>query len=109
MMSRLERTQVGQYVLADSAALEDLEASPESYVRPISEALADMPAIEVDSEDEWRVLHGLTVTAACEAEAGSAVRIVASGELIAIGVVGEDRVSVKPKKVLADLEVRAEE
>ena len=69
---------------------------------PISEALADMPAVEVDKDGEWRVLHGLSVPTAADVRSGETVRIMSDGALIAIGAL-EDGGIVKPRKVLAEM------
>lgn len=103
MMSRLERTRVGVYRLEDAVTLEDMENDPPSHVTSISEALSDMPCIEVDSEDEWRIVHGLTATVA-HGEPGTTVRVMSNQGLIAVGIVAEDGLSVGPRKVLVDLE-----
>lgn len=102
VMSRLERTRVGAFGIADSVSLDDLEIAPESHVTGIAEALGDMPCIEVDSEGMRRVLHGMEATTDMAMEPGAIVRIVSGGELIAIGLVAEDGTSVRPRKVLAE-------
>lgn len=107
MMSRLERTQVGIFALDNAVTLDDLEASPESHVTPIAKAIDDMPSVEVDSDGRWRVLHGLSTPLDATGEPGSTVRISSAGELVAIGYIGDDGASVKPKKVLAEPEDRA--
>lgn len=109
MMSRLERTRVGVYNLDQAVTLDDLEIAPESHVTTISDALRDMPYVEVDSEGEWQVLHGLTTVLRTSTEPGSTVRIVSGGNLIAIGLVADDGASVKPRKVLAELEDQAQQ
>jgi len=103
MMSKLERTRVGAFGIADAVSLEDLEIAPESHVTTIAAALGDMPCVEVDSAGERRILHGMDAPADGAVSAGSTVRIVSDGELIAIGLVAEDGASVKPRKVLAEM------
>lgn len=102
MMSRLERTRVGGFDVSKSATLDDLATSPESHVVAVADALGEMSAVELDKEAEWRVVHGLSAAAECATAPGSTVRLVATGELIGIGVVGEDGASVRPRKIFAD-------
>ena len=70
----LVRTSVGPFSLSD--------AEPERIV-PVGEALAFLPARELDDDEAARVSHGVRVPAH-DAAAGSAVRLTHAGTLVAI-------------------------
>lgn len=101
MMSSLERTSVGPYCIDRSVPLDELEAKPEDYLIPVAEALGDMPAIEVDADGAWRIVHGLETGIVTDLPGGCTVAVKSGGRLLAIGAVAEDGASVKPRKVLA--------
>jgi tRNA pseudouridine55 synthase len=70
----LERTVVGPFSLFD--------ADPGRVV-PVSEALAFLPSRQLDEEEAARVAHGVLVPAR-DVAAGSAVRLIHAGDLVAI-------------------------
>ncbi len=70
----LERTAVGPFLLAD--------ADPERVV-PVAEALAFLPARQLDDDEAGRVAHGVRVPAR-DAPGDAAVRLTHAGELVAI-------------------------
>lgn len=110
MMSKLTRTRVGRFTIDGAVTVDQLrdaqaEGRLEEHVHTISEALDDMPAVQVDAEGERRTLHGIAIPAAEPMQVGGAVRIISpTGELLAIGLVDESdgASAIRPKKVLAD-------
>lgn len=111
MMSKLERTRVGRFSIGESVTIDELyraqsEDRLENYVTSMSEAMVDMPIIELDADAEQRVLHGLPFVAQHVVEVESPIRLLSSlGELVAIGKYADmDGVAtIKPQKVLKDL------
>lgn len=100
IMTALTRTRVGKFALDDAVTVEQLAQAPQSYVIPMADALADMPAVVLDGDAVRRVMHGMDVRAE-GARAGAMVRVLSDqGLLVAVGVVVEPGV-VKPRKVLA--------
>lgn len=110
MMSKLKRTQVGRFILAEAVTIDQLfEAQSEDrladYVTSMSDALVDMPAIELDADSERRILHGMPAVVLQAPESGSEIKLMSlAGELVAIGwVENTDGVAtIKPRKVLKD-------
>ena len=68
-----------------------------------------MAAVELDSEGKSRILHGLQAGLEEPHAPGSIVKMVSAGSLLGIGVIGEEGTSVRPRKVLAEPEDRADE
>jgi len=99
MMSGLVRTRVGRFALGDSVSIDQLAEAPQDHVISMADALADMPAVQLDEEGLRRVLHGMEVVPRC-ALYGTVRMMAGDGELIAIGVAEGD--VVKPRKVLAE-------
>jgi tRNA pseudouridine55 synthase len=110
MMSGLVRTGVGRFALDQAVTIDHLrdaetEGHLSDYVRSMSEALADMPAVTLDADGVQRTLHGISVPSVSASPVGTPVRMMsAAGELLAIGMVAEtdEAVVVKPHKVLVD-------
>ena len=111
MMSKLERTRVGQFTLENAVTIDQLQTAQSEdrladYVCSTSEALGDdMPVIELDAESERRVIHGMPIFVQHTPESDSPVRLVSqSGELLAIGEFDDTNgaTAVRPRKVFVD-------
>ncbi len=89
-LSRLRRTRVGEFTLADAVTLEQLEADARhglaaGRLLPARQLLPEMPAIVAPSEAAARLLQGRTANLP-EFSPARRIRIfTAAGELLAIG------------------------
>lgn len=106
IMSSLERTRVGGFTIDAAITLDQLaeaqsKGTLEQHVLPMAAALAGMPEANVTAEDERRLLHGLSVATDFDPSDGGTVRIMAGGELIAIGAVEAGH--LRPHKVLKEV------
>jgi|Deesub1362B_J571_1020462.scaffolds.fasta_scaffold01714_6 tRNA pseudouridine55 synthase len=65
-LAGLVRTRSGRFSLEDSLSLASLEEASalgrfSELLHPLDEALLDFPAVKLDLEAEWRVIHGQSV------------------------------------------------
>jgi len=112
-MSALERTKVGRFGIEQAVTIDELKEAKavgrlENLLLSIEEALADLPAAVVSTEDVAKLLHGQAVHAMTDAENGALVRALASnGKLLAVGSVlrKNSETLVKPRKVLASADI----
>ena len=82
-LAALRRTAIGPWDAADALALEGASpATLQPALRPLREAVAHLPAVEVGAADATRVRHGGRIEAgeACEGP----VAVTSSGELLAV-------------------------
>lgn len=112
IMSSLERRRVGRFVIDEAVTVEELLEAQSAgrlsdCVASISDALSDMPAVNVDADGEWRVSHGMPVSAPEFVLDDSTVRLVSSDNaVLAVGMVTsiDGLRVVRPRKVLMDTE-----
>ena len=95
MVQTLRRTRVGPFTAEQGVGLDTDPAAVVSKLRPMGEAVADLPRIELPAVDAARFRHGLAV--ACGAKPGVAA-VFAGVELIGIGEASGGR--VRPKVVV---------
>lgn len=112
LMSQLERTSVGKFVIENACKIEQLEAMNADgrladAVQSINESLSGVESISICDSLSASVLHGNAV-AVSERDSSPLVRILAqSGDLLGLGVVesANGRMILKPKKILVDVDV----
>ncbi|QSO45383.1 tRNA pseudouridine(55) synthase TruB [Alicyclobacillus mengziensis] len=104
-MACLRRVQSGAYRIDEAVSLDEFEASdaPECFLRPMLEALREIPKVCVSAGDAQRLAQGQTMIlgeampSGPVAVIGDDAQLVAVGEIIARG--GEQEVVLRPKKV----------
>lgn len=83
----LRRLWSGPFAEEDAASLEDVEADPQAYLRPLEVALADLPRVHCSSLAATRLKNGNPAEViASEAEFGDTAWAVVEGAPVAIGV-----------------------
>jgi tRNA pseudouridine55 synthase len=99
-VSRLRRTRVGRFDVADASPLDsvgDLSKKPRAWLAPAA-ALAHLPTIAVDEPQASRLAHGQDIeTTLVGIEPGEPVLVLHGGELVAVGVARGGRLA--PRKV----------
>lgn len=93
----LERTQSGNFTLANAVDLEVLRemANPEEVLIPMEEALAEMPLVELDEAAYKKILNGMKIST--DADEATIVQARFAGKIIAIGHIKDG--FFQPKKV----------
>ncbi|TWT81959.1 tRNA pseudouridine synthase B [Planctomycetes bacterium CA13] len=90
VMTRLCRTRVGPFRIEDSVDADSLKTPPlDGYVEPAVKGIEHLPKMQLDGEQDWRVINGLSVLISTDppidpSEGKIAAAITASGELRAI-------------------------
>jgi tRNA pseudouridine55 synthase len=77
----LRRTQAGIFTDADAVPLDELRVEA---LRPLVDAVGDLPRVEVDASDAARVAHGQALEVADGPTEGRFVAIVKDGNLLAV-------------------------
>jgi tRNA pseudouridine55 synthase len=77
----LRRTQAGIFTDADAVPLDELRVEA---LRPLVDAVGDLPRVEVDATDAERVAHGQALEVAGGPTEGRFVAIVKDGNLLAV-------------------------
>jgi tRNA pseudouridine55 synthase len=77
----LRRTQAGIFTDADAVPLDELRVEA---LRPLVDAVGDLPRVEVDASDAERVAHGQALEVADGPTEGRFVAIVKDGNLLAV-------------------------
>ena len=105
-LAELRRTRAGRFNIQDAITLEQLELAVESgsigkqLIAP-HDALAHLPAIELDDEQARRTVHGMALaTDAAPGNNDEYVRLSHRGRLIAVGMFGGN--AIHPKVVLGN-------
>ena len=101
-LTRLVRTAIGSFPLAEASGVEALENPGviRNQIRPPAAALAHFPAIEVSMGDAVRVRQGQSLPRPTgDFHDGAFIGILQEGELLGVGSVEGDR--LRPRKVLA--------
>lgn len=100
----LRRLEVGPFTVSDAISLEKLEELshlgwPKDVLRPVDSVLADIPALELTTDDSRRFRNGQKVSVTkCQKDAtrhlqcGDHVRVLGQGKLSALGKVDEGQV-----------------
>jgi len=100
----LRRTRAGRFSLNESLTMEELEntVDPSKFLRPISEAVAHLPAFTLPTERIEKTLNGLaTRIETDDFKSGDAVRMLdGEGGIVAIGTYQSRESNIKPKIVL---------
>lgn len=91
-MSAILRLKAGDFLLEDSITLEELEVLQEKAVLPIKDALIDMPQLEVDDTEAFRILNGQTLV---YFKPNGTYLILHNGESIAIVEILNKRLKMK--------------
>lgn len=106
VMSSLRRTRVGQFGIDNAVSLEKLqqagiEGRLLQYLTPMSEALADMPGMEISEIEAQRIEHGMPIGVDTNIPTGEPIRLTNKGNLLAIGMVAESETgtTIQPRKV----------
>jgi tRNA pseudouridine55 synthase len=60
-LGELRRLRVGSFTLDESRPLADIEAAPDDAVLPLTTAMRDLERVDVDTEQERAVTHGVAV------------------------------------------------
>lgn len=80
-LTALRRTRAGRFDVADAASLDRVTAG-ECAIRPLRDAVAHLPAQQLDEEEQRLVSHGRAVMARV---AGDLAALVADDTLVAVG------------------------
>lgn len=109
----LERTRSGPFAIEQSNSLEQLaeaveEGRVESMLHPMDSALQEYMAIVLDEAGAERALHGNAFGASGEQRTQLARVYDERGRLLAIAERDEARAMWRPKKVLAEVELRVQ-
>jgi tRNA pseudouridine55 synthase len=80
-LESLRRTEAGGFSSADALALD--EVTPDR-LRPLADAVRDLPSIEVDEETAARVGHGRALPAVAELEDGTCIAVRHDDRLLAV-------------------------
>lgn len=98
MVQTLRRTCVGPFTAEQGVGVESPPANLAARLRPMAEALGEMPRVMLGADEARRFRMGQAV--ACRGEAGGEVGVTdEGGELIGIGIAAQNR--VKPETVFA--------
>jgi tRNA pseudouridine55 synthase len=104
-MAHLRRIQSGAYHIDEAVLLDEFEASdhPDAFLRPMIEALREMPKIQVTERDAVRLAQGRTLVLGETLPVGAAAVISDDAQLVAIGEVERQQEAVgvvlRPRKV----------
>ncbi|MGH2816955.1 MAG: tRNA pseudouridine(55) synthase TruB [Actinomycetota bacterium] len=79
----LRRTQAGGFTDEDAIPLDELRVEA---LRPLVDAVGDLPRVEVDAKDAERVAHGQSLDVANGPKEGRFVAVVRDGNLLAVYV-----------------------
>ena len=82
-LAALRRSEAGGFTEADAVALDDV--APEA-LRPLADAVPQLPALEVDEAAARHACHGRPLAHPAPVAEGEAVAVVCGGELIAVYV-----------------------
>jgi tRNA pseudouridine55 synthase len=77
----LRRTQAGSFTEADAVSIDELKVED---LRPLVDAVGDLPRLEVDAADAERVAHGQALDADGAPKEGRFVAVVRDGNLLAV-------------------------
>lgn len=91
----LRRTAVGPFPVTDAASADQV-ATGAVRPRPLAEAVAHLPSVQVDESGRLAIRQGRSIPIPATAE--GPVAVMAGGELVAVGVPAGDH--LKPKVVL---------
>lgn len=102
-LAALRRLRAGPFGLEEAVTLVELEKAMgrgewQSWVRPASEALPDLPIVTVEQAELERIRNGLRIPSSDRAT-GMARALAPDGELVAILVSAEDGQEWQPRKV----------
>ncbi len=102
-LAALRRLRAGPFGLEEAVTLDELEKAMgrgewQSWVRPASEALPDLPIVTVEQAELERIRNGLRIPSSDRAT-GMARALAPDGELVAILVSAEDGQEWQPRKV----------
>jgi tRNA pseudouridine55 synthase len=101
-LSALRRTASGPFALKDALTLAQLEAAPapRALLRPVDEAIADLPRVDVDADAARRFRQGqaVAVTLPEGLEPGTLLQVHAADGLLGVGLPGPGAV-VAPKRL----------
>ncbi len=103
-LTKLRRTRAGRFELADGVSLTGFEdmADPVSVLKPVSDAVKDLPKMTLSADRTTKTKSGLSTRIETD-DLGhdSPVRMLDENEkLIAIGIYDKEEKTVKPKIVL---------
>ena len=82
-LERLRRTRAGGFTDADAVPLDELKVDA---LRPLADAVGDLPRLEVGATDAERVSHGQPLDAANAPEGERFVAVVKNDDLLAVYV-----------------------
>jgi tRNA pseudouridine55 synthase len=104
VMTRLVRTAVGIFRLADALSLSDLEAQDVvEHLRPTHEAVSELPVLVVPASQIDDVRHGRTIRTPSLGQVSAGIECAltdASGQVLAVGELDEAGRFVHPRTVL---------
>lgn len=104
-MSFLLRTQVGRFLINDSASLQEIAESPESYILAADTAVAHLPKVQLTARQASRITSGVKTTVAGTAD-GQYVLYGPENEFLGIGKCTDER--IKAEKVLCQYVLQEE-
>lgn len=100
VMSALERTAIGPFVVSDALAYREIDR--ETLIASLHQpglVLAGLPTLILDDEAIADIRQGRKVSIGGEPSVGETSLVNQQGELIAIGQVEADRITIKPVRV----------
>ncbi len=95
--SRLTRTRVGAFTLADAVSLDRLDPRRD-LIEPLR-AMEGVQHVVADDDTAAKIANGNSVRLSRPAEVGEAAVIDGGGRLLAIGEVAEDGLTLRPRRV----------
>lgn len=103
-MACLRRVQSGAYRIDEAVSLDKFEASDESecFLRPMLEALREIPKVHVSVADAQRLAQGQTMILGATMPSGPVAVMRDEAQLVAVGDIiahGRKEVVLRPKKV----------
>lgn len=110
-LAELRRTRAGSFKIEDAITFDRLDElaatdSLSSVLISPYDALSDLPTVQLNADDAKRTLSGIDLPAGNDASTWpdeQAVRLIADGHLLAVGIYSARRQVIHPKVVVADL------
>jgi tRNA pseudouridine55 synthase len=100
LVAALRRTRVGPFHVEDAVTLEMGPAQARMRLRPLADALAELPRVEVTDNEARLLRHGQRIPSKGEGESGV---FDAAGNLIGVGLFDEAGQWLRPIKILPAL------
>jgi tRNA pseudouridine55 synthase len=102
LIESLRRTQVGSFNTEDAVSLSSDPATARARLLPISAAVSDLPALNVDEETVTRLRQRRTFDAntVLPPDFEEVAMFAQSGELVAVGRIDRETGQIRPEKVL---------